>query len=156
MNSKNRVVLCIGGNMGDMHENMQEARMFIEFNFGDIIRVSSVAETIPWNMPENTPFFLNQIIEIETELTPIQLWQEIQELEEYFGRQRGGDTYRNREMDVDVLDYNGEIIQEGPIVVPHPRMHERAFILNLMKETHSDYIHPVSKKNIEQLIGELD
>lgn len=155
MKKRSNVLLCIGGNIGDRMVNMDEARMFISFNFGEIQQCSSVKETAPWGMPENTPPFLNQVILIETTLTPDQLWIEIEELEMYFGRERGGEGYKNREMDVDILSYNNEIIETEHVQTPHPRMHERLFVLDLMKEVVPDFVHPTLHKTLDELRANL-
>ncbi|MFY8078259.1 MAG: 2-amino-4-hydroxy-6-hydroxymethyldihydropteridine diphosphokinase, partial [Flavobacteriales bacterium] len=119
----NRVLLSIGGNEGDREANLEEARMFISFNMGDIVTISEVIESEAWGMPEGTEPFLNQLVEIQTGLTLEKLHTEIVELEEYYGRTRKEGVYLDREMDVDVIFFNDEIVREGDIQVPHERMH---------------------------------
>jgi 2-amino-4-hydroxy-6-hydroxymethyldihydropteridine diphosphokinase len=155
MKKDNKVLLCIGGNIGDREANMEEARMFISFNFGEILQQSSVKETAPWGMSVDTPYFLNQILLVETSLSPEQLYTEIEELETYFGRERGGVGYKNREMDVDVLSYNNEIMNTEQLQVPHPRLHERLFVLDLMKEVVPEFVHPVLNKTIDAMRADL-
>lgn len=156
MEKMNRVLLSIGGNEGDREANLEEARMFISFNMGDVVKVSNVIETEAWGMPEGTEPFLNQLVEIETPLTPEKLHDEIAELEEYYGRKRKEGVYLDREMDVDVIFFNDEIIREGKIQVPHARMHLREFILKPLAETWPDWIHPELKMNAAQLLAELN
>lgn len=156
MEKMNRVLLSIGGNEGDREANLEEARMFISFNMGDVVKTSSVIETEAWGMPEGTEPFLNQLVEIETALTLEKLLAEIVELEEYYGRTRKEGVYLDREMDVDVIFFNDEIIREGKIQVPHARMHLREFILKPLAEAWPEWIHPELKMNATQMLAELN
>ena len=156
MEKMNRVLLSIGGNEGDREANLEEARMFISFNMGDVVKTSGVVETEAWGMPEGTEPFLNQLVEIETPLSIEKLYEEIVELEEYYGRTRKEGVYLDREMDVDVIFFNDEIISEGKIVVPHERMHLREFILKPLAATWPEWNHPVLKMNAVQMLAELN
>ena len=156
MEKMNRVLLSIGGNEGERESNLEEARMFISFNMGNIVKVSEVVETEAWGMPEGTEPFLNQLVEIETALTIEKLYNEIVELEEYYGRTRKEGVYLDREMDVDVIFFNDEIVSEGKIIVPHQRMHLREFILKPLATTWPEWIHPEMKMNAAQLLAELN
>jgi deoxyguanosine kinase len=156
MEKMNRVLLSIGGNEGEREANLEEARMFISFNIGHVLNVSEVVETEAWGMPEGTEPFLNQLVEIETALTIEKLHAEIVELEEYYGRIRKEGVYLDREMDVDVIFFNDEIVSEGKIIVPHQRMHLREFILKPLAATWPEWIHPEMKMNALQLLAELN
>ena len=151
--SDSLVFFSIGGNLGERKSNLEEACDFLLFNIGDIVLQSSVYETAPWGMPEGTPSFLNQVLAVKTPLTLDKIKQEIEEIDEYYGRSRKGDVYQNREMDVDVLFYNDEIV-EIPLQVPHPKLHERAFILKPLEEIAPDLIHPLLQKKISVLLKE--
>jgi 2-amino-4-hydroxy-6-hydroxymethyldihydropteridine diphosphokinase len=155
MKPTNRVFLSIGGNLGDREANLEEALMFIGFNMGDIVLSSEVIETEAWGMPAETPPFLNQVVEISTQLTWQELMNEIAELEDYYGRVRKDTGYQNREMDVDVLSFNDEIIEEEQLQVPHPKMHLRDFVLVPLAATWPEWMHPVLKKTSVQLLADL-
>jgi 2-amino-4-hydroxy-6-hydroxymethyldihydropteridine diphosphokinase len=114
---------------------------FIDFNIGDIVMKSKVFETAAWGMDVDTPPFLNQILGVKTAMTLAQIEKEIQEIDEYYGRQRFGEGYHNREMDVDVLYYKNEV-HESPLIVPHGKIAERAFILHPLAEIAPDLKHP--------------
>ena len=99
---------------------------------------------------------MNQLVEIQTALTLEKLHTEIVELEEYYGRTRKEGVYLDREMDVDVIFFNEEIVREGHIQVPHERMHLREFILKPLAATWPEWIHPEMKMNAAQLLAELN
>lgn len=153
--SKHIVYLCIGGNLGEREANLEETLEFIEFNFGDVEEVSSVYETEAWEM-ENEPPFLNQVIRISTELTPEEVMQEIAELEEFYGRERSAGTYLSREMDVDMLFYDDLVMNTGKIIIPHPRLHLRRFVLVPLNEIAPDLVHPQLGKPASALLKDCE
>ncbi len=126
--------------------------MFLEYNFGDIMASSSVYESEAWGM-ENAPAFLNQVVMIESELSNDDLLMEIEELEEFYGRERSNTGYLSREMDIDVLYIGDEIIDTEKLKVPHPKMHERKFVLVPLAELAPQFVHPGLKKNSEELMS---
>jgi 2-amino-4-hydroxy-6-hydroxymethyldihydropteridine diphosphokinase len=137
------VFFSIGGNLGDRLALLEETYDFIDFNIGDVVLKSKIYETAAWGMADGTPPFLNQILAVKTPMTLAQIEKEIQEIDEYYGRQRNGESYQNREMDVDVLFYKNET-HETPLVVPHSKIAERAFILQPLAEIAPDLKHPIT------------
>ena len=137
------VFFSIGGNLGDRLALIEETFDFIDFNIGDVVVKSKIYETAAWGMNEGTPPFLNQILGVKTKLNLEQIKQEIAEIEEFYGRERTETGYQNREMDVDVLYFKNEI-HETPLVVPHAKIMDRAFILHPLAEVAPDLIHPIS------------
>lgn len=148
---KRAIYLCIGGNLGEREANLEEALEFIDFNFGDVVGVSSIYESEPWGMSD-VPNFLNQVVHIESELNDKELLMEIADLEEFFGRERSSQGYVSREMDIDVLFIDGEIISTEALQVPHPRISERRFVLEPMAEIAPDFIHPELKQSVAGLL----
>jgi 2-amino-4-hydroxy-6-hydroxymethyldihydropteridine diphosphokinase len=146
-----QIYLCIGGNLGEREANLEEAIGFIDFNFGDVLAVSSVYESEPWGMTD-VPNFLNQVVHIQSELTNEELLAEIAELEEFFGRERSDNGYVSREMDVDVLFIDEEIVESESFQVPHPRIAERRFVLEPLAEIASEVVHPKLKLSVAELL----
>jgi 2-amino-4-hydroxy-6-hydroxymethyldihydropteridine diphosphokinase len=144
--------MCIGGNLGEREANLEEAHDFIDFNIGDVTATSAIYESEPWGMT-NVPNFLNQVIQIQTELSNDELLTEIAELEEFFGRERSTEGYVSREMDIDVLFIGEEIIDTESLRVPHPRLSERLFVLEPLAEIAPDFIHPELKKSVKELLA---
>jgi 2-amino-4-hydroxy-6-hydroxymethyldihydropteridine diphosphokinase len=149
--SKHLVYLCLGGNLGERHANLEEAATFVLFNMGDILNASSVYESAAWGM-NDAPEFLNQVLLIETELSPEQLLEEINELEEFYGRERSDNEYLSREMDVDILFFDDLVLSESTLSIPHPRIAERRFVLTPMAEIAPTFVHPVLKLTMQELL----
>lgn len=151
------VYLCLGSNMGDRFSLLQNAvNLFSLSDSCSIIRTSALYETEPWGY-KNQEWFLNIIVEIKTSLNPQELLSKCQEIENFLGRDRNCEVrWGERTVDVDILFYGKEIINEPNLTVPHKRIHERAFVLVPLLELIPDFIHPVLNKSISQLYDELE
>ncbi|MFM9984958.1 MAG: 2-amino-4-hydroxy-6-hydroxymethyldihydropteridine diphosphokinase [Flavobacteriales bacterium] len=153
--AEHTVYLCIGGNLGERLDNLEETRDFLTFNFGDIEAESSIYETEAWGM-QDTPPFLNQVIQLKTELSVEELLKEISELEEFYGRDRSGEGYQSREMDVDILFYDDLVREDEVVIVPHPRLHLRKFVLVPLAEIAPQMIHPRLLKSVSELLRDSE
>ena len=149
------VFFCIGGNLGDREAHLHETLDFLNFNFGDVVAASDIFETEPWEMNE-VPSFYNQVVCVETSLTNTQLIAEIKEIELFYGRERSTTSYLSREMDVDVIFIDDEVIDDPELQVPHPKMSQRRFVLEPLAQIASDKIHPVLQKTISELLMQCD
>jgi 2-amino-4-hydroxy-6-hydroxymethyldihydropteridine diphosphokinase len=148
----NKAYLLTGGNLGDKAKNMEQCRFLVEKTCGKILRKSSVYETSAWGKTDQ-PDYLNQVLLIDTPLSPEQLLSVLLGVEKEMGRYRG-EKYGPRIIDIDILLYNDEVIDEFRLTIPHPRMQERRFVLEPMNEVAPDLVHPVLHKTMHQLLEE--
>nr|WP_321358364.1 2-amino-4-hydroxy-6-hydroxymethyldihydropteridine diphosphokinase [uncultured Draconibacterium sp.] len=152
----NKVFLGIGGNIGDKHKNFIHVLELVEIKLGKIIQKSSVYETPPWGFHCEDVFW-NQILVIETKLEAEELLWRIHEIEADFGRKRGNERYSSREMDIDILYFNDDFLESPDLIVPHPRIHERRFVLVPLVEIAPEMKHPLRRlTSIEMLESCLD
>jgi 2-amino-4-hydroxy-6-hydroxymethyldihydropteridine diphosphokinase len=125
-----KVGLSLGSNLGDRLQNLQQAKNFLlGMSTGGWHLVSAVYETMPIDCPPNSPAFLNAVLEIEFSGTPRTLLQQIQAYEDAHGRNRNLLKNAARLIDIDILYFGEQQIVEPDLVVPHPRMTERRFVL---------------------------
>lgn len=145
-----QVYLLIGGNLGNRTENLALARELINARCGAIQSASSIYETAAWGeIPQ--PDYLNQVLEIETQLTPQDLLAGILAIEKELGRYRNA-RYGPRTIDIDILFYDEMIIHQEHLQIPHPRIAERRFVLTPLNEIAPAFTHPESKKTISWLL----
>lgn len=151
------VYLSLGSNKGDRIGFVQQATSLLGAVEGiSIIRTSAFYETEPWNMNSET-WFVNAIVEIKTNLSPQNLLQECQRVEKQLGRkEKNGHDYEDRTIDIDILFYNKDIINDENLVVPHKYLHLRAFTLVPLLELIPDFEHPVLHKSIIDLHNDLE
>ena len=138
--------------MGDRFNNLYKASCLIDKRIGPIIGKSAVYESVPWgfNHPNN---FLNQVLEVETITDPETLLIQLQEIEKVLGRIRNSKRYSARTIDIDILFYAKLILNNESLVIPHPRITDRRFVLVPLCELIPDYRHPVLKKSIHELLN---
>ncbi len=146
----NRIFLVLGGNLGDRLKNLRGALKAIEISVGQIIEKSSVYETKAWGLT-NQPDFLNMVIEVLTEHTAEETLNKIQEIETDFGRIRK-ERWGSRTMDIDILFFNYEILNTERLTIPHPLMAGRKFVLLPLAEIASEFVHPIFRITIGQLL----
>ena len=143
------IYIGLGTNLGNRSSNLHTSRLFLEASIGTIKAESSIYETKAWGV-EGQPHFLNQVVEIATTLTPAQVLDTILAIEEAMGRVRERKWY-TRLIDIDLLLYGDLIINEADLIVPHPYIQDRNFVLRPLAEIGGDIIHPVLEKSIEKL-----
>lgn len=151
MEESNIVYLHTGSNLGHRFENLMKANGLIEQHIGTIIQESSFYETEAWGY-RNQPSFINQALCVETNLSPMQLIAIIYDLEIKLGRIRVA-KWAERLIDIDILFYNQTIVEEPPtLIIPHPRISERNFVMAPLAEIAPNFSHPVLKQSIQQLL----
>jgi 2-amino-4-hydroxy-6-hydroxymethyldihydropteridine diphosphokinase len=147
------VFLLLGSNLGDREEYLQKTIGLIETELGLITQKSSVYETEAWGKTDE-PNYLNQVVRINTTLSARQVLEKVLQIEIKMGRIRE-EKWGARIIDVDILFYGQDIINEPGLIVPHPELHNRKFTLEPLNEMASDLQHPVFKKSIFELKSEL-
>jgi len=147
----NVAFLCLGGNMGDRLANLSRTKELIKEERLTIVAESNIYETEAWGT-ENSPDYLNQCIKITTELNAENLMKLLLYIEEELGRKRSENKNEPRIADIDILLFNNEVINTGSLIIPHPRMHMRQFVLRPLNEIASGILHPVLYKSIHRLL----
>ena len=152
----NTAYLLLGSNLQDREKMIQQAIVAISGRIGPVTRSSSIYQSEPWGFEaENS--FLNQVILIETVLSPEELLDEILGIEKELGRERillKQDGYESRLIDIDILFYNNEIIRGDRLNIPHPHISQRMFTLIPLCELNGGFIHPLLNKSMEVLKSE--
>ena len=151
-NQVNKVFLAIGSNLGDRFRNIELAKMMLSYNRIKILKSSSFYETLSWPNIKN-PKFLNVVLEIETNLRPLSLLDLCKKIEKSLGRKKSKKN-SPRVCDIDILDYAKRNENNG-INLPHPRLHQRNFVLIPLFEISKKWTHPKSKDHIKTLILKL-
>ena len=145
------VYLALGTNLGDRLANLKQAIASLTPQM-EVKAKSQVYETPPWGF-EDQPKFLNQVVKAKTYLDPEPLLKHLKRLEVALGRK---ESFFNgpRLIDMDILFYDDLVVNKPSLVIPHPRLHERAFVLLPLMEIAPNLVHPVTQKSIREM-GEL-
>lgn len=148
-----QICLSLGSNIGDRENFIKSAIELLKMKV-EIQKISSLYETAPWGKTKQ-PNFLNICLLGETDLKPAELLEFIHETETHVGRTPSF-KWGPREIDIDILFYDHQIINTEGLMIPHPHLAERAFVLVPLADIVPKYKHPVLKKTINQLAGEID
>jgi 2-amino-4-hydroxy-6-hydroxymethyldihydropteridine diphosphokinase len=147
------IYLGLGTNLGDRLANLQHAAAALPPQV-NVLRVSSIYETEPWGFRDQ-PAFLNQVLEARTRLAPEALLRYLKQIEQQLGR-RPTFRYGPRLVDLDILFYGDQVINLPDLVVPHPHLAERAFMLVPLSELAPTLRHPVSGLTIQEMLAKSD
>lgn len=148
----NYAYLLTGGNIGQREEQLAHAAKLLEERCGAVIDRSPIYETAPWGKTDQSNF-LNQALVVETSLNARQLLHEILYIENLMGRDRK-EKFGPRVIDIDIIFFNHQIINEPGLTLPHPEMTKRRFVLAPLNDVIPAYIHPVLYKTVHQLLLE--
>jgi 2-amino-4-hydroxy-6-hydroxymethyldihydropteridine diphosphokinase len=148
----NRLVLLTGGNLGEREDILAKAFELISRRVGTITAYSPLVESEPWGF-ESELAFLNQVIIVHTENDAPDVLKHIQEIELELGRERQKDRqWISRKIDIDILFFNDDIIETDTLIIPHKYLHRRRFTLYALDKIIPDYVHPVLKSRIHDLL----
>lgn len=145
------VFLGIGGNLGNKTENFKNVFKIIIREIGNITLASSVYETPPWGFQAKESFW-NQVLQVETELSPGEVLSKIHAIEDQFGRKRGNNNYTSREMDIDIIYYDDSFLENENLIIPHPLLHQRKFVLVPLAEIAPNLKHPLLRLTSLQML----
>ena len=147
------VYLALGSNLGNRAANLKEAIASLPPQM-EVKAKSNVYETPPWGFADQE-MFLNQVLRVETYLKPEPLLKHLKRLEIALGRKA---SFKNgpRMIDMDILFYDDLVVKSSALMIPHPHVHERGFVLVPMMDIAPDFVHPVKKKSIRELVALSD
>jgi 2-amino-4-hydroxy-6-hydroxymethyldihydropteridine diphosphokinase len=147
---KHIVYLALGSNLDDRLANLKEAAASLSPQM-EVRARSHIYETPPWGY-EDQPKFLNQALKVQTYLQPEPLLRHIKRLEIALGRKA---SFPNgpRLIDIDILFYDEIVLNTSTLTLPHPRLHERGFVLLPMMDIAPDLVHPLTRKTIREMVA---
>jgi 2-amino-4-hydroxy-6-hydroxymethyldihydropteridine diphosphokinase len=153
------VYIGIGTNLGARAENVRRGLRLLERQGLRILKRSSIYETEPVDMPTGAPRFLNLVVAAETGLAPGEVMTRLLGVERALGRVRGVSSLkhkRSRSLDLDLLFYDRRVVREPGLTVPHPRLHERVFVLKPLADIAPGLVHPTLHRRVSTLLKNVD
>ena len=135
------IFLGLGSNQGDRELNLKNSIKLLNSKAGKVLNISRIYESEPWGV-KNQNYFLNQVIEIETHIDPIDLLNICKNIEYDMGR-KPGIRWGKRVIDIDILYYQSRVINQKKLIIPHKLMHERKFVMIPLNDLNENHLHPI-------------
>lgn len=163
-----QAILITGGNTGNPRETLRRARTMIGQRVGEISAQSRPRTTEPWGVMESdADNFLNQLLVVQTTLTPAELLETTQQIERELGRDRTDDQapvrktcrprrYSSRPIDIDILFYDDLVMDTPTLTIPHPLIDQREFVLEPLAQVMPSFRHPITGKTMHEMLYEYD
>lgn len=144
-------IIALGSNIEPRLEYLKKAVKQIS-ELGKVVRISSIYESKPVGFSSKTDFY-NTVLILETEKTPIEILQQLKKIEKKIGRkEKMGDVYESREIDLDIIGYEQQVIINENLTVPHPAFRERRFVLEPLFEIYPKWRDPITQNNVSELL----
>jgi len=151
---KNQLILMLGSNVGNRNNYLELATKFLIEELGELTIESSIYETAPWGL-EDQSVFLNQVVVVNTNKSARESLEIALSIEKKMGRDRSKSRKGGkREIDIDILFFNDDIVNDEQLTIPHPRIEQRNFVLIPLKEVLPDCVHPQSGLSISDLVAQ--
>lgn len=153
---KQKLILCIGSNLGDRQKNLKTARYLIEERIDKIVEESPIIESSPWGYTSEN-WFLNQILIIQTDKEPKYILRKTQNIEKLLGKKTDENAvYSDRTIDIDILFYDNLIIDDKSLTIPHPKLQYRKFVLEPLNKLEPNFIHPILNETVNELLNKCE
>lgn len=150
------VFIAFGSNMGNRRRMIEYALILCSDLIGKVVALSEIRSSAPVGYDSDHEY-LNGVFHLETRLEPDDILARCMAIERELGRVRTpGAGYEDRPIDLDILFYDDAVISNENLVIPHPRMHERRFVIEPMNDLAPDFVHPTLKKSMKQLLDEMN
>lgn len=148
------IILLLGTNIPDRMSHLRHAKELIQLRLGPVNAVSNLYNTQSWGF--DSADFLNLVLSVSSAFSPTECLKIIQQIEREMGRVRkiSGEDYEDRNIDIDILFYNDEIVNLPELVIPHPRMTQRNFVLFPLNDIVPHFMHPVFNQPVEALLSQ--
>lgn len=145
------IFLGLGSNQGDRELNLKNSIKLLNSKAGKVLNISRIYESEPWGV-KNQNYFLNQVIEIETHIDPIDLLNICKNIEYDMGR-NPEIRWGKRVIDIDILYYQSRVINQKKLIIPHKLMQERKFVMIPLNDLNENHLHPILKITNKEILN---